>query len=97
MSRVTEPVLKYLQDNAGRIITTMEVEEATYLERTQVQSALARLTREGVIERRANSMYVFTGSKRNGNPLYEQIAVSKNGDLVLQAENGDVVVARPIQ
>jgi predicted transcriptional regulator len=92
---VQETVLDYIQSKVGLTVTARAISDDLNLDRRQVMNAAWSLAQDGLITKVKQGMYRFEGHS-NGNPLYELIAKTASGDLVLQTEQGNAIVVRPL-
>lgn len=91
-----ESILTELKRQPGMMVTAQDLQQTLGLNRTQVMGATNQLAQAGLIDKVKTGVFRFDGAPQTQNPLYELIARSSNGDLVLQDEDGTVIVARPI-
>jgi DNA-binding IclR family transcriptional regulator len=93
-----QKVLDALKERRHEEITLNELVKATGLNRSQVAGAVQGLRAKlnGQLENVGEGIYAYHPKQvSSGLPLYERLAVAKNGDWVMQDESGDVFILSP--
>lgn len=91
-------VFAELRARESSVVTISDMQAATGLSRDTVSGALARLAKGKLpVVRITSGVYSYKPNSVSVNTLFERIAVTKTGSVVLQDEDGNVFVAKPVQ
>lgn len=92
-------VLRYLIEKTGQLCFHEDIAKDVDLSRSQVSSAVNNLLGAHNIERPGNGQVIYRGvrstnshspSHSTENRLFEELATTKTGDLLIQDQNGVV-------
>lgn len=87
-------VRKYLSDRPGQEVYLSDIETDLSLTHQTAQSAAYRLERrDAAIVKVMNGVYSYRPAGRVGTRMFEELAVTKNGRILIQDEDGTVYVA----
>lgn len=99
----TKAVFHYLTERPNLIVFTEDIaKDVGYTER-QVGAAISYLIKQRgePIERRGTGQFIYNPAARkpdhNGRKLFEGLAETKSGKLVLQDEDGNLFIATPVE
>lgn len=95
---LAEKILVVLKEQPNQSITVSELEQRLGLNRQQIQSAMYSLMKNAVIgpqiERAGNGMYKYHSHPlRPKGKLFELLAETHDGRLILQDDGGNVFIA----
>lgn len=105
MSRIQTGVFKYLDDHIGQTVYCNDIAEELKVDKSSIMNVISRCIRNNIngyadrlqVIQRGNVWCLHAATKSAfSNKLYEQLATTKSGVIILQDEDGEVYKVVPI-
>lgn len=93
-------VLKYLEEHIGQRLFADDMAQALGLSRIQVSHAIYGIRKSGLhVEQVSQGVYMYSGGRSAGSVkgLFEELAQTRTGKIIVQDEDGKVYLLTELE